>query len=451
MLRIYQSTAVKLSILSFLILLFSGCKEPLSETESEEQDGMQEAMRQEFLMTQDPALGYIPRERLAAAEDYAGRQLRPMDVNAVNWSERGPTNIAGRVRACFVDLRDATGNTVFAASVSGGIWKATNFKGTPAWTPVADNMANVAVCALAQDSTNPNTMYAGTGEGWFNVDAVRGNGIYKTTDGGNTWTLLPATDSTAGQHNFDFIQDIVVHRSGVVFASARRGGGNFCNIGGVFRSANGGTSWTRVLGTLTAQTCDSAFNFRGADLELAANGDVYATTGFQSGGSTLNAGRIFRSSAAANGTNVGALNTWVDITPAGTWQRIDIACAPSNPSTVYALLQSGTGEGIGAIKRSTDFGASWTDLQLPTWCSQGSNSADFTNGQAWYDLIVQVDPNNSNTVYIGGIDLFRSTNGGANWSQITQWAGGMQPSYHSCGSAQPDFFPGLQHRVHRGQ
>jgi len=425
-----------LTVLILAALFSVGCvsktnkqAEDLNEIFSE-RDGMELAMRQEFLMTQDPALGYIPKERMIAALEYQRRlnAARQNQSLAINWQERGPINPAGRTRAFVIDARDATGNTVFAASVSGGIWKATNFKSAPVWTPVNESMGSLAVCALAQDPSNTSVMYAGTGEGWFNSDAVRGNGIWKTADGGTTWNKLVSTDSSAtlppsttpNLHNFDFVQDIVINTSGVVFASARPSA-RFCNTGGVFRSADGGTSWTRVIGILTAQTCDSAYNYYGADLELASNGDVYATTGYINSGEPANLGRIFRSSAAANGTNIGGAGTWVDITPSGTWQRIDVAVAPNNPAVIYALLE-GSGNGIGAIKKSTNSGATWTDLPLPTWCNQGSNSSDFTNGQAFYDLIVQVDPTNPNNVYIGGIDLFKSTDGGATWNQLTQWA-----------------------------
>lgn len=425
------STKNALSVLTLMILLTFSCTSKNESTKEKEEafterDEMEQAMRQEFLMTQDPALGYIPKERLVAALDFQQRlsTARQANTAAINWQERGPINPAGRTRAFVIDSRDATGNTVYAASVSGGIWKAINFKSTPVWTPVNESMGSLAVCALAQDSASPNTFYAGTGEGWFNTDASRGNGIWKSTDGGATWTQLPSTDSTANtsSHNFDFVQDVVVNRSGVVFASARPS--RFCNRGGVFRSADGGGSWTRVIGAIVtgATTCDSAYNFYAADLEVAANGDVYATTGYNNRGDIANLGRIFRSGAAANGSNVGAAGTWVDITPAGTWQRIEMAAATANPAVLYGLFQ-GTGAGIGAIKKSINFGATWTDLPLPTWCNQGTNSSDFTNGQAFYDLIVQVDPTNANNVYIGGIDLFKSTDGGATWNQITQWAG----------------------------
>jgi len=168
-------------------------------------------------------------------------------------------------------------------------------------------------------------------------------------------------------------------------------------------------------------SCGSSSNLQGTDLEIASNGDVYACVGIDAS-STTTQGHIFKS-GNTNGTNVGNTGTWQDITPAGTWQRIDIAISPSNPQVIYALLQ-GSGDGIGAIKKSTNGGVSWSDCQIPNWCNQGSSSADFTNGQAFYDLIVQVDPNNENTVYIGGIDLFKSTNGGASWNQISQWAKG---------------------------
>lgn len=423
----YLKNAALLLTVLYLIGCVSKNNKPVDSDEGflSERDQMEQAMEQEFMMTKDPKLGYIPKERLIAALAFEQRQLasRQMGINDITWQERGPNNVAGRTRAFLIDSRDATGNTIFAASVSGGIWKTTNFKSTnPTWTPVNENMGSLAVCALAQDPSNPSTMYAGTGEGWFNVDAVRGNGIWKSIDGGTTWNQLSFTDSSITTHNFDFIQDLVVTKRGTVFATGRPS--VYCNTGGVFRSNNGGLSWTRPIGTLPAQVCDSAYNFFGADLEVASNGDVYATTGFYNKGENINKGRIWRSSFAVSDTNVGnGTAAWKDITPTGTWQRIAIATAPTNPAIIYALLQ-GSGNGIGAIKKSSDTGATWTDLPLPSWCNQGSpNQPDFTNGQAFYDLIVRVDPNDSNTVIIGGIDLFKSKDGGNTWNQITAWAG----------------------------
>ena len=435
--------------LSVITLLLTGCllKKPENGIEKEgtfsERDEMEKAMEQEFLMTVDPALGFVPKERLLTALNYQKRLIsaRGSGINAITWAERGPNNIAGRTRALLIDSKDASGNIVFAASVSGGIWKTTNFKSaSPTWIPVSESMGSLAVCALAQSPVNNDVLYAGTGEGWFNSDAVRGNGIWKSIDGGANWNKLPSTDSTGNLHDFDFIQDIVVNSQGYVFAACRS---IFCNRGGIFRSTNDGATWTRVLGTITT-ACNTSFYTQATDLEIAANGDLFASVGMSTTFPSQN-GHIFRSNGS-NGTNVGNSGTWVDITPAGTWQRIEMAVAPTNSSIVYALLE-GTGDGIGAIKKTTNSGATWTDLPLPPWCNQGSQSNDFTNGQAFYNLIAQVDPTNENNIIIGGIDLFKSTNGGASWNQITQWArnclaGGQQlPAMH------PDqhnllFFPG---------
>jgi hypothetical protein len=324
----------------------------------------------------------------------------------------------------FIDKRDATGNTIFAAGVGGGIWKCTGFKNSPTWTKVNDFLANMAVCSMAQDPANPNTMYAGTGEGWFNFGNIRGNGIYKSTDGGVSWNAISSTDVNV-RKDFEFVNDIIVTSGGIVLAACRSN--TFCNNGGILRSADGGATWTRVIGTPipTGGGCNDALNYRGADLEIAANGDIYATTGF---GSTANpnTGRIFKSSAA----NSGASGTWTDITPVpstGTWGRIELACAPGDENSLVILI-AGSDNAIKSIQRSADGGISWSIINNPNWCDQGVNRSDFTRGQAWYDLIAAIDPNNASSFIIGGVDMLKTTNNGTNFSQISQWASGCSGS-----------------------
>lgn len=387
----------------------------------EEWQYIEKAWQHEFTMTVDPALGYVPRERLVQAEAYRNALLaNPSNrSSALSWTERGPNQVGGRTRAILIDNRDATGNTIFTGGVAGGIWKCTAFKsGNPVWTPINDFMSNMAVTCLVQDPTNGDIMYAGTGEGWGNSDAVRGDGIFKSTDGGVTWNQLAATSATVGS-DFSLVNDLAITSNGTLFAACRSA--LFCNRGGVFKSTDGGVTFTRSLGNMVSG-CSDAFDYRGADLEIGPNGDVFVTTGYGSSSSNL-LGKVYRSSFAAHGANVGNFGNWIDITPSGTWRRIDITVSQSNPSVLYALLTS-TSSTIGGIRRSDDAGASWVTLSTPSWCDQGSSSADFSRTQAWYDLIISVDPTNSSNVFAGGVDVMKSTNSGVSFSQLTQWASG---------------------------
>src|SRR5205085_9368454 len=134
------------------------------------------------------------------------------------WQSLGPGNVGGRTRALIVD--PVTPNTMYAAGVAGGVWKSTNAGAS--WTPLNDFMANIAVTCLAFEPGNSSVIYAGTGEGFFNGDATRGAGIFKSTDSGATWTRLASTITS----DFFFVQDIVVGsgaNSQHVYAATRTG------------------------------------------------------------------------------------------------------------------------------------------------------------------------------------------------------------------------------------
>lgn len=373
-------------------------KAPKKKKEAE-QDGMLLAMKQEIELTKDPRLGIVPKERMLAAravqQQRFAQQSLMRAVPGIQWEERGPNNVGGRTRALIFDRSDVTNKKVWAGGVDGGVWRCNDITaGVPAWTRIDDFWANMAVTTLAQDPSNNSVIYAGTGEGWFNADAVRGLGIWKTSNGGTTWAQLSSTNNS----NFYYIQKVAVNSSGHVFACTRNAG--------LQKSTNGGTTWTTIL----ANGVGGATNNEAADIEIASNGDLYCSLG-----TYATTGTIWKS------TNGGT--TWTNITPAGSWKRIELACAPTDNQKVYALLE-GTGTGIGGIRRTDNGGTSWVTITLPNWCDQGSTSTDFTRNQAWYDLIAAVDPNNANTLYIGGVDVMKTTNGGTSFTQVTQWAGG---------------------------
>ncbi len=395
-------------ILLFISIQFFSCnvKEPNEENNPGEQgrDGIDKAMLHEFLMTRDPVLNTIPRERLAMVQEMMqnnplSRTTQTTQTAALAWQERGPSAIGGRTRAIIIDRRDASGNTVLAASVSGGIFKTTRFTtATPNWVPVNDKLANLAVTAMVQDSLNPNIMYAGTGEGWFNIDAIKGAGIFKSTDGGNTWNLLPSTERI-----FEYVQDIVTDRFGNVYASLRNESATGAR--GVQRSINGGTTWTQVLGLPLAGFTTG----RAADLEVATNGDIYATLG------VFSPSQVFKSSFALNGLNTGGLASWIEITPARSYptQRAELAVAPSDPQRLYLLMQNENSKSVTAIFRSFNGGASWDSLAAPTDVLNGNGP------QTWYNLIIAVNPSNPDDLIIGGLHLGRSSNAGATWTNIS--------------------------------
>lgn len=389
-----------------LILLmpvfFLSCRDQASPAEKQPQsDGLEQAMLQEFRMTRDPQLHLIPRERLYEAKAYMERIYvsggRTGRLTALAWQERGPNNVGGRTRTILLDRRDATGNTVFAGSVSGGIFKTTNFtSATPTWTIINDFLPNLSISALVQDPVNLNEMYAATGEGWFNIDAVRGGGIYRSTDGGTTWSLLPSTTG------FEYVQDFVIDNNGNFFASLRN---LISSNRGVLRSTDRGTTWTQVLGLPL-----SGFNTgRAADLEVASNGDVYASLG------VISRSEVYQSSFTTHGPNTGAVGTWSNITPVTSTvtQRTEIILAPSDPQRVYLLMQDSATSQVLNVYRSTNGGANWTTLPAPAALNNGASS------QTWFNLIGAVDPANADIVIVGGLNLARSTDGGNNWTSIS--------------------------------
>jgi len=364
------------------------------------------AVEQEVQMTMDPHLGFVPRERIWTAYEEMKRQqeelygkLGKAGIPGITWEERGPKNVGGRTRALIFDLNDATHKTVWAGSVGGGLWKTNDIYSTSiSWTPVNDLLENLAVTTIAQHPQKHDTMYFGTGEGFYNSDAIRGDGIFRSFNGGTTWKQLLATkDSTS--NTFNYVQKIVIAENGDVFAATRDGG--------IQKSTDNGNTWAQVLGTSSITTTN-----RASDIEIAANGDLYASFG------------IFNSDGIYKSVNGGIKWNKKSISPSSGY-RIEIACAPSNFKYVYAIIQSTSTDGVGDMIWSSDSGASWSTMNSVSWKDQcfGSSSSDFSRGQAWYDLLLAVDPNDEGVVTVGGVDMFRTTDTGSTWIQVSTWTG----------------------------
>lgn len=351
------------------------------------------AMEQDFLRTMDPKTGTVPRERLWVANALAAdlKQIARRNQPTSVWTERGPNNVGGRTRALMFDPN--TANKVWAGSVSGGLWFDNNITTDGGWTNVSDVWANMSVSAIAYDPTNTQTFYVGTGEGFFNIDAVRGNGLFKSTDGGSNWTQLSSTANST----FNYVQDVAVASNGAVLACTRDGG--------VQRSTDGGTSWATVLDA----SSPGASTSRCSDLEVAADGTLYTAMG------------VFTNGSIHQSTDNGATWSHLSTYPAIA-RRIALGAAPSDANVLYAVSQKQSAQSVEAIHRSDDAGATWTQLTLPNDCDNFTISdADFTRNQAWYNLVIAVNPTDAADVVVGGIDLFRSKDSGSTWNQVAVW------------------------------
>ncbi len=391
-------------ILSFLIL---GCNinspvkeqsEDLPYDDSKDKNSkvakeqrIADRFKQEWEMTHDPATGKIPVDALSQSRAYMNRKMREKStrnpIANINWEERGPNNIGGRTRATLWDPEDSANGykKVYAGGVGGGLWVTTDITATNViWNRVDDFWDNLAISSIAYDEVNE-IYYVGTGEGFGNIDAIRGGGIWKSDDGGSTWSVLSATTG------YRYINELKTY-DGIVVAST---------WAGVKRSTDGGNTWTDEV------------SGQWADIEVASNGDMYVSN---------------YSGDVRKSTDQG--NNWTEVLNLSE-RRVEIATAPSNSNYIYALV--GDGSNIGAFKRSTNGGNSWTDVNVPLYKSQScvNSTSDFTRGQSWYDLTIAVDPADEDVIIVGGVDLHRSQDGGQTWSSISYWTGACDAYVHA--------------------
>ena len=386
------------------------------------QDRPDLAVEQDFMRTMDPSLGYPPQERLVNARSYAdllrAQEAVPGDASNA-WQERGPSNVGGRTRALAWDPTSlaAGGNKVWAGGVTGGLWYNNDITSTNSvWQSAGNAWDNIAISAIAFDPTNALVAYVATGEGWF-AGSSRGAGIWKTTNGGSTWTQL---SSTTG---FLYINDLVVRNengTGVVYAAVDatyymgQWSPGYANYG-LYRSTNGGSTWAKQTLITNSQAV--------SDIELDADNTLWIGTRRSPYSSTAGA-------QIAKSTNGTTWTTVYTVSPAISGGRTELAVGGSGSGLrVYALFESSS-TAFNFIKTANG-GTTWSSVTLPVDADQGIG-ADFTRGQAWYDLIVQVDPNNADVVLAGGIDLFRSTNGGTAWTQISKWSNNNNLAFLSC-------------------
>jgi hypothetical protein len=353
------------------------------------------------------------------------------------WVERGPNNIPGRTRAIMFDPNDVGAgngdgidyNRVFAGGVSGGLWVNDDITdANSSWTQVAGIADNISVVVIISDPNNSNTFYLGSGESYTTGDAI-GNGIYKSTDGGVTWTNV--LGGYTGNRAFGaggypqivngvfYINDLVARDvgattelfasvAGAFFADGANGSqGQWHGLDeqGLYKSVNNGTTWTPISITESGGSPSNP-----NDLEIDINNNIWLTTTRSSWG--FDGGKVLRST---DGTTFTLMHTF----PVDT-HRTELEPSQNNANTFWVLLNN-TDTGEADIWTTTDAFTTVTQITTePNDADTGIPANDFTRGQAFYDLEIEADA--SDNLIVGGIDLFRSTDNGATWSQISKWS-----------------------------
>ena len=393
---------------AILLLLLSACTTAITPRVEERFDDPGAAAEWRALKNQgsdDPMRDLArAREQMRmmqrhSTEEFATDADSPYGI----WKFLGPGNIGGRTRVLVIDPTDP--RVMYTGGVSGGIWKTLNAGAE--WKPIGDDLANIAINSLVMHPTDRNTLYAGTGEGYFRELQrgtglpLRGDGIFVTHDAGETWTRLPSTDN----EDFHYVNDLVVTTTDIHAATRT----------GVWRSTDSGATWSRVLPTTVMGGC----------LDLAAGGGaLFASCG------TFQQATIYR---AKDGE-------WKSVFTQPFMGRTSLAIAPSDPNVIYALSASNEPgikqQGLLGVFRSTDGGDTWTTRVSNTDGSFASmmltnlitaygdicsNSGNSWVTMGWYCNTIAVDPTDPNRVWTGGVDLFRSDDGGSSWGVASYW------------------------------
>ncbi|MFM1930857.1 MAG: hypothetical protein RL226_160 [Bacteroidota bacterium] len=361
--------------------------------EVEKGKGFKQFKRWEWFMT--PRV-YPSGNRMAPTEawnnlqdELRSQQSASRSMTGV-WTYFGNTSVpgngggAGRVNM----VRNQPGSTsiYYACAPGGGLWKTVNSGNT--WTLMnTDLLASIGVSDIAIDPTDANTLYIATGDG--DAGDTYSLGILKSTDGGSTWASTGLNWNVTQTRR---ISRLIIHptNSNILIAATSNG---------MYRTTNGGASWVQTL----------SGNFKDVEWRTDNPNTVFCT------GDSDN---FFRSTD--NGF------TWTQITsglPTSGVSRMAIGVSEANANVVYIIAGSSSDQGFYGFYRSTDGGSSFTTMattpNLLGWSDTGNDSG----GQAWYDLAIASSPLNADVVLIGGVNVWRSVNGGSTWSCVGHWYG----------------------------
>ena len=331
--------------------------------------------------------------------------------------DEGTGNIAGRARAIAVDPSDPSQNTWFVATV--GRWGLENDRRRKFMEDKSPEMTTYTAMTLAIAESDPNVIYVGTGMGYGRVVDITGTGVWKSVDGGDSWRQLEAT---ADGQVFGAINRIVVDpndeeilllASNNSFAHLSADEGDPARTSGIFRSTDGGSTWSQVFDPDAVLPTDRDNRVQQI---IATPGDfnrLYASVNEVGVVRSTDAGLTWEISADnfADSLDIGNPNGgWTGLS--GVSVRTELAIARSNPNRIYAAVERP--RGISDLYMSVDAGESWEILtdngQDPNWFNSfGASGATGAYTAGWFDNTIAVSPYDENEVIVGGVNLYRIT------------------------------------------
>lgn len=400
------------------------------EGEHEEADALAsdaaQAAAYDWYMTRDIKTKKIPEgiraRELDQAQAIFARQSQSNRVTHHNsYSMQGPDNLGGRTRAIAYDVRfnGSTNQVILAGGVSGGVYKSVDNGAT--WVRKSPTNDLYSVTSIAQDTRAgfEDTWYYATGETLGNSASETGsfyfgNGIFKSTDNGETWARLPNSNAGALE-TFDARQDLVSK----VVVNPVNGDVYMAALDIIFRSVDGGATWSQVLWSGAGSINTGMLS----DIAVTSTGRFYAAfSGTCNTGPTNNLPGVWTSTTGAFGswTKIAgdlAATNHANWNADGAYGRVVLGIAPSSENIVYAMYWDGTTNTTcptanteAELFRWDQNTTTWTDLSAnlpnaPGECSPGNDPFAVQGG---YDLVVAVKPDNPNVVFIGGTNIYRS-------------------------------------------
>lgn len=333
-----------------------------------------------------PPIDYTWKEHLRFQRTYSSNSSSNRNAN---WTPMGPYTWTtssynpgnGRVNAIAEDPNDM--NTLYVGAPSGGCWKSTD--GGLSWTVLTDDLQSLGVSAIAIDYTNSDVIYIGTGDD--DANDTYSIGLLKSTDGGVTWAdVTPSSSSIFGSKIYKVIIHPVDHNT-ILLASST----------GCHRSTDGGATWTLLR----------SGSWRDIELKPGDPNTIY-----------LSNKTVYRS------TDAGASWTLsnVGLPATAAVNRGEIAVSAANPDYLYFVCGDDNNSSFYGLYRSTNSGASFTlQANTPNVFAGDITGGNPNSGQSWYDMAIAVSPTNAEEVYVGGINVWKSTDGGVTFTIRSHW------------------------------